>query len=135
MLADQFRAAVAGARNSAALDAYARQLWAVHGEGHLSDADAEAISHKLMVRAGLVRQLASGLYSFLPFGLRSLDRITTIIRDEMNRIGAQEFQLPVMHPAEIWEATGRYGLDEQFRLEDRGGRAMVLGMTLSLIHI
>jgi prolyl-tRNA synthetase len=92
-------------------------------------ADAEAISHKLMVRAGLIRQLASGLYSFLPFGLRSLERITTIIREEMDRIGAQEFQLPVMHPAEIWEATGRYGLDEQFRLDDRGGRAMVLGMT------
>lgn len=92
-------------------------------------ADAEAISHKLMVRAGLVRQLASGLYSFLPFGLRSLERIIRIIREEMDRIGAQEMLLPVMHPAEIWEATGRYGLDEQFRLEDRGGRAMVLGMT------
>lgn len=92
-------------------------------------ADAEAISHKLMVRAGLVRQLASGLYSFLPFGLRSLERIIRIIREEMDRIGAQELLLPVMHPAEIWEATGRYGLDEQFRLEDRGGRAMVLGMT------
>jgi prolyl-tRNA synthetase len=92
-------------------------------------ADAEAISHKLMVRAGLVRQLAAGLYSFLPFGLRSLQRVTAIIREEMDRIGAQEFQLPIMHPAEIWQATGRYGLDEQFRLEDRGGRAMVLGMT------
>jgi len=92
-------------------------------------ADAEAISHKLMIRAGLIRQLAAGLYSFLPFGLRSLQRVTAIIREEMDRIGAQEFQLPVMHPAEIWQATGRYGLDEQFRLEDRGGRAMVLGMT------
>jgi prolyl-tRNA synthetase len=92
-------------------------------------ADAEAVSHRLMVRAGLVRQLASGLYSFLPFGLRSLERITRIIREEMDRIGAQELLLPVMHPAEIWETTGRYGLDEQFRLEDRGGRAMVLGMT------
>lgn len=92
-------------------------------------ADAEAISHKLMVRAGLVRQLASGLYSFLPFGLRSLHRVTAVIREEMDRIGAQELQLPIMQPAEIWEATGRYGLDEQFRLEDRGGRAMVLGMT------
>ena len=92
-------------------------------------ADAEAISHKLMIRAGLIRQLAAGLYSFLPFGLRSLQRVTAIIREEMDRIGAQEFQLPVMHPAEIWQATGRYWLDEQFRLEDRGGRAMVLGMT------
>jgi prolyl-tRNA synthetase len=92
-------------------------------------ADAEAVSHRLMVRAGLVRQLASGLYSVLPFGLRSLRRITAIIREEMDAIGAQELELPVMHPAEIWEATGRYGLDEQFRLEDRGGRRMVLGMT------
>jgi prolyl-tRNA synthetase len=92
-------------------------------------ADAEAISHKLMVRAGLVRQLASGLYSFMPFGLRSLHRIIAIIREEMDAIGAQEMLLPVMHPAEIWETTGRLGLDEQFQLEDRAGRAMVLGMT------
>ena len=91
--------------------------------------DAEAISHKLMIRAGLVRQLAAGLYSFMPFGLRSLQRITTIIRQEMDAIGAQELLLPVMHPAEIWEATGRYGINEQFRLDDRGGRRMVLGMT------
>ncbi len=92
-------------------------------------ADAEAVSHKLMVRAGLVRQLAAGLYTFLPFGLRVVRRVEAIIREEMDRIGAQELLMPVMHPAEVWEATGRYGLDEQFRLEDRGGRAMVLGMT------
>ena len=92
-------------------------------------ADAEAVSHKLMVRAGLVRQLAAGLYTFLPFGLRVVRRVEAIIREEMDRIGAQELLMPVMHPAEVWEATGRYGLDEQFRLEDRSGRAMVLGMT------
>ena len=92
-------------------------------------ADAEAISHRLMIRAGLVRQLASGLYTVLPLGLRVLRRIERIIREEMDRIGAQEMLMPVMHPAEIWEATGRYGLAEQFRLEDRAGRAMVLGMT------
>jgi prolyl-tRNA synthetase len=92
-------------------------------------ADAEAISHKLMVRAGLVRQLASGLYTILPLGLRVLRRIDRIIREEMDAIGAQEMVMPVMHPAEIWEATGRYPLPEQFRLEDRAGRAMVLGMT------
>ncbi len=92
-------------------------------------ADAEAISHKLMVRAGLVRQLASGLYSWLPLGLRVLERVNTILREEMDAIGAQEVSLPVMHPAEIWETTGRYPLDEQFGLEDRGGRAMVLAMT------
>ncbi len=92
-------------------------------------ADAEAVSHKLMVRAGLVRQLAAGLYSVLPMGLRSIARIEAIIREEMDAIGAQEVLLPVMNPAEIWEQTGRYGLGEQFRLEDRGGRAMVLAMT------
>jgi len=92
-------------------------------------ADAEAVSHKLMVRAGLVRQLAAGLYSVLPMGLRSIARIEGIIREEMDAIGAQELLLPVMNPAEIWEQTGRYGLGEQFRLEDRSGRAMVLAMT------
>lgn len=92
-------------------------------------ADAEAISHKLMVRAGLVRQLASGLYTILPLGLRVLERVNAILREEMDAIGAQELSMPVMHPAEIWETTGRYPLDEQFGLEDRGGRAMVLGMT------
>ena len=92
-------------------------------------ADAEAISHKLMVRAGLVRQLASGLYSIMPLGLRVIKRIDAIIREEMDRIGAQEIFMPVLHPAEIWEQTGRYGLSEQFRLEDRTGRKMVLAMT------
>ena len=92
-------------------------------------ADAEAVSHKLMVRAGLVRQLAAGLYTILPMGLRVLARIEAIIREEMNRIGAQELSMPVLQPGEIWEATGRYGLAEQFRLEDRSGRPMVLGMT------
>ncbi|MEW6583394.1 MAG: proline--tRNA ligase [Actinomycetota bacterium] len=92
-------------------------------------ADAEAVSHKLMVRAGLVRQLAAGLYTVLPLGLRVLQRVERIIREEMDAIGAQEMVMPVLHPAEIWEATGRYPLPEQFRLEDRAGRAMVLGMT------
>lgn len=92
-------------------------------------ADAEAISHKLSVRAGLVRQLAAGLYTVTPIGLRVIARVEAIIREEMDRIGAQELLMPVMHPAEIWEATGRYGLSEQFRLEDRSGRKMVLGMT------
>jgi len=92
-------------------------------------ADAEAVSHKLSVRAGLVRQLAAGLYTLTPMGLRVIQRVEAIIREEMDRIGAQELLMPVMHPAEIWEATGRYGLPEQFRLEDRGGRPMVLGMT------
>jgi prolyl-tRNA synthetase len=92
-------------------------------------ADAEAVSHILMVRAGLVRQLAAGLYTLLPFGLRAIRRVEAIIREEMDRIGAQELLMPILHPAEIWEATGRYPLPEQFKLEDRAGRAMVLGMT------
>ncbi|HEX2504284.1 MAG TPA: proline--tRNA ligase [Miltoncostaeaceae bacterium] len=92
-------------------------------------ADAEVVSHILMVRAGLVRQLAAGLYTLLPFGLRAIRRAEAIIREEMDRIGAQELQMPILHPAEIWAATGRYPLPEQFRLEDRAGREMVLGMT------
>ena len=92
-------------------------------------ADAEAVSHKLSVRAGLVRQLAAGLYTLTPIGLRVVAKVEAIIREEMDRIGAQEILMPVLHPAEIWETTGRYGLSEQFRLEDRGGRKMVLGMT------
>jgi prolyl-tRNA synthetase len=76
-----------------------------------------------------VRQLASGLYTLLPFGLRAIRRVEAMVREEMDRIGAQELVMPILHPAEIWEATGRYPLPEQFRLEDRAGRAMVLGMT------
>ncbi len=92
-------------------------------------ADAEAASHILMVRAGLVRQLAAGLYTLMPFGLRVLRRIDAILRQEMDRIGAQELSMPVLHPAEIWQTTGRYPLAEQFRLNDRAGRDFVLGMT------
>ena len=92
-------------------------------------ADAEAVSHILMVRAGLVRQLAAGLYTIMPFGLRVIRRIEAIVREELDRIGAQELVMPVLHPAEIWETTGRYPLAEQFRLTDRGGRELVLGMT------
>ncbi|MCX5905968.1 MAG: proline--tRNA ligase, partial [Deltaproteobacteria bacterium] len=94
-------------------------------------ADAEAISHKLMIRAGMVRQLAAGLYIYLPLGLRVMEKIYTIIREEMNAIGAQEISMPILHPAEIWQQTGRwYDIgDEMFRLKDRTHRDMVLGMT------
>ena len=93
-------------------------------------ADAEAISHKLMVRAGLVRQLAAGIYVYLPVGQRVLDKVTAIIREEMNRIGGQEITMPVLHPAEIWQASGRWeGIPEMFKLRDRHGRDMCLGMT------
>lgn len=94
-------------------------------------AEAEAISHKLMIRAGLVRQLAAGLYIYLPLGLRVLKKVNAIIREEMNVIGGQEIIMPVLHPAEIWQQSGRwYDIgDEMFRLQDRTKRDMVLGMT------
>jgi prolyl-tRNA synthetase len=94
-------------------------------------ADAEAVSHRLMVRAGMVRQLAAGIYVYLPVGLRVLDKVNTIIREEMNRIGGQEITMPVLHPAEIWQQSGRWDAigAEMFRLKDRYGRDMCLGMT------
>jgi prolyl-tRNA synthetase len=94
-------------------------------------ADAEAISHILMLRAGYVRQLASGLYIYLPLGWKVMTKIHAIIREEMDAIGGQEISMPVLHPAEIWQQTGRwYEIgDEMFRLKDRGGREMCLGMT------
>src|SRR5712691_7257448 len=94
-------------------------------------ADAEAVSHKLMVRAGLVRQLASGIYVYLPVGLRVIEKVNAIIREEMNRIGGQELTMPVLHPAEIWRQSGRWDAigGEMFRLKDRYGRDMCLGMT------
>jgi len=94
-------------------------------------ADAEAASHKLLVRAGLVRQLMAGSYSILPLGRRVCRKIEGILRDEMERIGAQEFQLPTLHPAELWQRSGRWELigEEMFRLKDRKGADLCLGMT------
>ncbi|MFA5802372.1 MAG: proline--tRNA ligase [Thermoleophilia bacterium] len=94
-------------------------------------AESEAVSHKLMVRAGLVRQLAAGLYIYLPLGQKVLGKICAIIREEMNAFGAQEITMPVLQPADVWQTTGRYDEigDEMFRLKDRGGRDMVLAMT------
>ncbi len=92
-------------------------------------ADAEAISHKLMVRAGLIRQVGSGLWSWLPAGWRVHQRIVQIVREEMDAIGGQEMMMPVMHPAEPWRRTGRYGIDELFKLQDRRGADLVLAMT------
>ena len=93
-------------------------------------ADAEVPSHKFLVRAGYVRQLAAGIYSYLFLGQRSIGKITNIVRQEMDRIG-QEFYLPTLHPRELWEASGRWqGMGEtMFRLKDRGGRDLCLGMT------
>jgi len=94
-------------------------------------ADAEVISHKLLLRAGLIRQLAAGIYSFLPLGQRVAIKVMQILREEMNAIGGQEFFLPALHPAEIWQESGRwYAIgDEMFRLKDRKGTDMCLGMT------
>jgi prolyl-tRNA synthetase len=92
-------------------------------------ADAEALSHKLMVRAGLIRQVGAGLWSYLPAGWRVARKAEGIIREEMEGIGAQEMLMPVLQPSEAWEKTGRYSIDELFKLEDRKGAPMVLAMT------
>jgi prolyl-tRNA synthetase len=93
-------------------------------------ADAEVASHKFLVRAGYIRQLGAGIYSYLFLGNRSFNKIMGIVRQEMDRIG-QEFYLPVLHPRELWEASGRWALmgDNLFRLKDRKGADMCLGMT------
>ena len=92
-------------------------------------ADAEAISHQLLVRAGMVRQMGAGLWTWLPAGLRSHRKVEEILRDEMDRAGAAEILMPVLQPADTWEKTGRYGIDELFKLDDRKGSPMVLAMT------
>jgi prolyl-tRNA synthetase len=92
-------------------------------------ADAEALSHKLMVRAGLIRQLGAGLWTYLPAGWRVQRRIESVIREEMDAIGCQEMLMPVLQPAEPWRKTGRYEIEELFKLEDRRGAPLVLAMT------
>jgi prolyl-tRNA synthetase len=94
-------------------------------------ADAEMVSHRLLVRGGYVRQLGSGIYSLLPLGYRVNKRVEQIIREEMDRIGCQEIEMPVVHPADVWRASGRYDAvgPELGRFKDRNGRDMVLAMT------
>src|ERR1700677_3885022 len=91
--------------------------------------DAEAISHKLMVRAGLIRQMGAGMWTWLPAGLRVHQRVVAIIREEMDAIGGQEMLMPVLQPAEPWHKTGRYAIEELFKLSDRKGSDLVLAMT------
>ncbi len=91
--------------------------------------DAEAVSHKLMVRAGLIRQLGAGMWSYLPAGLRVIRRVEAIIRAEQDAIGAQEVLLPVLQPADLWRKTGRYEIGELFKLKDRKGTELALAMT------
>ena len=94
-------------------------------------AEAEVASHILLLRSGYVRQLAAGIYSFLPLARRVMNKIEAIIREELNQMGAQEFLLPALHPAEIWQESGRWEAMGQnmFRLRDRTDRNMCLGMT------
>ena len=93
-------------------------------------ADAEVASHKFLLRAGYIRQLGAGIYSYLPLGQRALNKIIGIVREEMDQIG-QEFFLPAIHPREVWEQSGRWSLmgDNMFRLKDRKGAELCLGMT------
>src|SRR5918911_302726 len=92
-------------------------------------ADAEAASHKLLVRGGFIRQVGAGLWTYLPLGWRVHMKVEQIIREEMAAIGSQEMLAPVLTPAELWEATGRYTLPELFKLQDRAGRRFVLPLT------
>jgi prolyl-tRNA synthetase len=92
-------------------------------------ADAEAASHRLLVRAGLARQLGAGMWTWLPAGWRAHQRAVQIVREEMDAIGAQEMLMPVLQPADLWRRTGRYDIEELFKLEDRRGGELVLAMT------
>jgi prolyl-tRNA synthetase len=92
-------------------------------------ADAEALSHKLMVRAGLARQLGAGMWTWLPAGWRVHENAAQIVREELNAIGCQEMLMPVLNPAELWQRSGRYDIEELFKLKDRRGADLVLAMT------
>lgn len=92
-------------------------------------ADAESTSHRLMIRAGLVRQLGAGLWTWLPAGYRVIKKVEAIIREEIDAIGGQEMLMPVLQPAEPWRTTGRYAIDELFKLKDRREADLVLAMT------
>src|ERR671929_1145102 len=94
-------------------------------------ADAEVVSHRLLLRAGYIRQLGAGIYSFLPMGWRVAQRAMKIIREEMDAVGGQEFFLPALHPSEVWKESGRWAVmgETMFRLKDRKGADMCLGMT------
>jgi prolyl-tRNA synthetase len=92
-------------------------------------ADAEATSHKLLVRGGFIRQVGAGLFTFLPLGWRVHQKVVQIIREEMDAIGGQEMLCPVLTPAELWQTSGRYAIPEVFKFEDRAGRPYVLPLS------
>src|SRR6201999_745387 len=91
-------------------------------------ADAEALSHKLGVRAGLIRQVGAGLWSWLPAGWRVHENVEQIAREECNRIGCQEMLMPVITPAELWKRSCRYDIEEVFKLKDRRGADLILAL-------
>jgi prolyl-tRNA synthetase len=92
-------------------------------------AEADAVSHRLLLRGAFIRPVSAGLYSFLPLGWRVHQKAVQIIREEMDAIGGQEMLCPVLTPAELWQATGRYDIPEVFKLDDRAGRSFILPMT------
>jgi len=94
-------------------------------------AEATMVSHQLLLRAGMIRPLAAGIYSYLPLGWRALKKIEGVMRQEMDSIGGQEIRMPSVHPAELWQATGRYeeAGPVMARFRDRTGRELVLGIT------
>src|SRR5512138_2970206 len=94
-------------------------------------ADAQVASHKLLVRAGFIRQLGAGIYDYLPLAKRSLNKIEAIIREEMDAIGGQEFYLPALHPAEVWKESGRWEVmgEKMFRRKERNGGDYGRGIT------
>ena len=112
--------------SSASMDLLSSYLLPTERE---APADAEALSHRMMVRAGLIRQLGAGFWSWMPSGWRVHNRITSIIREEMEAIGALEMLMPVLMPAEPWIKTGRYDIPEMFHLKDRKNAELVLAMT------
>jgi prolyl-tRNA synthetase len=94
-------------------------------------ADAEVVSHKLLIRAGMIRKLTSGIYIYLPLGLRSIEKAASIVRQEMNSAGAQELLMPMVQPADLWQESGRWDFygKELLRISDRHGRDYCLGPT------
>src|ERR671930_426627 len=92
-------------------------------------AEAEAASHKLLVRGGFIRQVSAGVWTYLPIGWRVHRKIVQIVREEMNAIGGQEMRMPLLTPAELWQRSGRYVIPELFKLHDRAGKEFVLPMT------
>jgi prolyl-tRNA synthetase len=92
-------------------------------------ADAEAVSHKLLVRGGFIRQVSAGVWTYLPLGWRVHEKVVQIVREEMDAIGGQEMLMPVLTPAELWQTSGRYSIPELFKLKDRSGRDLILPMT------